>query len=336
MKIIDRLYGQWEVNEPVLVELMQSRAMQRLKGIAQYGVPDAYYHLKNYSRFEHSVGVMLLLRKLGASLEEQIAGLLHDVSHTAFSHVVDWVLGDGKTENYQDEQHEAVMKRSDVPKILKRHGLAVDAVMDYHRFGLLERELPDLCADRLDYALREIPEEIGKRLIAALRVKHNQIVMADLPSALLLGREFLKLQMNHWGGFEAASRYRLFANVLREALEMKVIEIADFEKDDEWVINKVLGSGISDLLNKLNILKRKSLAELPKSEVVVHKKFRYVDPCFIDGEKLTRASDAESEFMAEIAAARQNNEKGVRIAQPIVSSVLHIKKSRGRLDLAPA
>jgi HD superfamily phosphohydrolase len=34
---------------------------------------------------------MLLVRRLGASLEEQIAALLHDVSHTAFSHVIDSV-----------------------------------------------------------------------------------------------------------------------------------------------------------------------------------------------------------------------------------------------------
>ena len=35
---------------------------------------------------------MLLIKKLGGSVEEQIAGLLHDVSHTAFSHVIDYVF----------------------------------------------------------------------------------------------------------------------------------------------------------------------------------------------------------------------------------------------------
>jgi len=50
------------------------------------------------TRFDHSVGVMLLIRKLGAGsspasalLKEQVAALLHDVSHTAFSHVIDYV-----------------------------------------------------------------------------------------------------------------------------------------------------------------------------------------------------------------------------------------------------
>lgn len=37
---------------------------------------------------------MLLLRKLGASLEEQLASLLHDISTFAVSHVADWVFAE--------------------------------------------------------------------------------------------------------------------------------------------------------------------------------------------------------------------------------------------------
>ena len=36
---------------------------------------------------------MLLALKFGSSLEEQIKALLHDISHSAFSHVIDYVLG---------------------------------------------------------------------------------------------------------------------------------------------------------------------------------------------------------------------------------------------------
>jgi hypothetical protein len=68
-------------------------------------------------------------------------------------------------------------------------------------------------------------------------------------------------------------------------------------------------------VNKLNVLKRKSLADLPKSNVVVHKKFRYVDPLFIEGTGLKRASEADSNFREEIEAARRKNAEGVRIAK---------------------
>lgn len=45
------------------------------------------------TRYEHSVGAMLLLRTAGAPLEAQAAALLHDVAHTALSHVADCVYG---------------------------------------------------------------------------------------------------------------------------------------------------------------------------------------------------------------------------------------------------
>jgi uncharacterized protein len=76
MIIDDRLYGEFEVVEPVLVELLASKLVVRLKGIAQYGVPDPYYHLDNYSRYEHSVGVMLVAEKIGSGLGRTGGGTL--------------------------------------------------------------------------------------------------------------------------------------------------------------------------------------------------------------------------------------------------------------------
>lgn len=84
-EMVESFYGPIEVNEPVLLELIKCPAFQRLKHIHQYGV--AYYttHQEEYNRFDHSVGVFAILRKNGASLDQQISGLLHDVSHTVFS-----------------------------------------------------------------------------------------------------------------------------------------------------------------------------------------------------------------------------------------------------------
>lgn len=91
MIISDVLYGEFEVDQ-VVEELILSKSVQRLKGIHQTGASYLVNKEWNVTRFDHSVGVMLLVKKLGGSVEEQIAGLLHDVSHTAFSHVVDYVL----------------------------------------------------------------------------------------------------------------------------------------------------------------------------------------------------------------------------------------------------
>lgn len=94
------IYGVYKI-EQVLEDLINSKPVQRLRGGHQGGASYLVNPKWNVTRYEHSVGVMLLIRKLGGSLEEQIAGLLHDVSHTAFSHVVDFAL-DQKAENYHE------------------------------------------------------------------------------------------------------------------------------------------------------------------------------------------------------------------------------------------
>jgi len=76
MEIKDRVYGKIDINEPVLLTLLKSKPLIRLQGINQAGASQYAIPNKIVSRYEHSVGVMLLLKILGASTEEQIAGLL--------------------------------------------------------------------------------------------------------------------------------------------------------------------------------------------------------------------------------------------------------------------
>jgi uncharacterized protein len=129
---IATFYGPIEVEEPVLLELLKSPAVQRLKQVHQYGV--AYYttHCEEYNRLDHSLGVFAILRKNGASLKEQISGLLHDVSHTVFSHVGDWVFGkEYQEEDYQSMIYKIYLSHSGIEDILIKHGYTIN-----HRFGI--------------------------------------------------------------------------------------------------------------------------------------------------------------------------------------------------------
>jgi len=242
MTIKDRIYGKFQINSPVIIALFESPSLQRLKHIAQYGIPDEYYHLKGYSRFEHSVGVMLLLKHLGASEKEQIASLLHDVSHTAFSHVIDWVIDQGHKETFQDDNHQRYFRRSEIPEILKKYKISFEDVLDYHKYGLLERDISQLCADRIDYAIREFPKKIADICFENFTIWKNKIVMKDKESAYLFGHYYLKRQKNHWAGFEAASRYHIFSQALKTALSKKVITFDDFWKYDEYIVKKLEAS----------------------------------------------------------------------------------------------
>ncbi|OGO46801.1 MAG: hypothetical protein A2W37_04335 [Chloroflexi bacterium RBG_16_63_12] len=122
MQYHDRLYGAVEIGESVLIDLMRTVAMERLRGVLQHGITAVIGITRPTTRFEHSVGVMLLARRLGAPLKEQVAALLHDVSHTAFSHVMDYVFGGHDSQSYHETIKEAYIAGTDLPAILARHG----------------------------------------------------------------------------------------------------------------------------------------------------------------------------------------------------------------------
>ncbi|MFB6294564.1 MAG: HD domain-containing protein, partial [Candidatus Nanohaloarchaea archaeon] len=149
MDVDDPVYGTVNVDDPVLLELMGTGPVQRLQHVNQAG-PAALVDEKPVTRYDHSVGVMLLLRVFDAPLREQVAGLLHDVPHTAFSHVADFVFPNEEHE-YHERFMETVIRDSEIPEILEEYGFALDDILDESEFPLLERELPDLCADRIDY-----------------------------------------------------------------------------------------------------------------------------------------------------------------------------------------
>ncbi len=322
MQIHDSIYGTFTITEPVLIELINSKPMQRLKGIAQYGLPPEYYHHQGYSRYDHCLGVMLLLRKLGAPLQEQVAGLLHDVSHTAFSHIIDWVLGDRKKEDYQDQNHEKYIRSTEIPAILEKYGFDVAVIFDEHKYPLLEQPAPNLCADRVDYALREFLDwaapEIVSYCLKALMVQDYKMVFSSQDAAEKFSRTYLKCQTEHWGDAETVIRYSLLADALKRALEIKVISLEDLYQDDQHVLQKMKSSNNPQILKNLNLLSEqiRYKEDMVNPQYSTHKKFRYVDPEFLEPETgtLQRLSTRSPEYALILEQHRKINEQGINVS----------------------
>jgi uncharacterized protein len=311
--IKDPIYGDFKITSPAIIHLIESKPVQRLKKISQFGPPDKYYHLKNYSRYEHSIGVMLILIALKATEEEQIAGLLHDISHTAFSHVIDWILDSGQTEDYQDKNHSKFIENKDIKDILVEYGFDPLRIKDCKRFKLLEKEIPDLCADRIDYALKEFSLPAARECFSSLMTYRHKIVFKDKESALLFADNFLEKQVKHWGGFEAVARYTLFAKVLKYALDDQIIVFGDLMNDEKTILEKIEDTSDGKIKQLLFLLEKKDLSFLPKSKKIAYKKFRYVDPEFLDGNNVVRLSSVDKDFKEKIKKAKTDNKKGVII-----------------------
>jgi hypothetical protein len=326
--LTDKIYGTHTLEEAILRELLETPQVQRLKHINQLGVPEEFFCTKNFSRYEHSVGVLLLLKLLGASPEEQVAGLLHDVSHTAFSHVIDALMGDTRLEDFQDRQHYAVITSPGLARILTKYGYDPKRISRLGQFTLLDCPIPGLCADRLDYALRQMPPASAKRALAKVVHQNGRIVFQDQPSATDFATMFLKLQVDLWGGFESAFRYNLLAGALKAGLANGDIVTADLWTDDAKVIAKLTRSHHAGIHTTLQLLRCKSLAHLPRNGEIVFKKFRYVDPLFLTkhGETL-KVSDVDANFKAKLTQAQQDNAKGIRL--PLIDSYLPVQCHTG-------
>jgi len=315
MRISDRIYGEFDVVEPILLELMASPSFLRLKGISQFGMPDYLFNCDGFSRYEHCVGVMLLLRKFGASLEEQVAGLLHDVSHTAFSHVIDHVIGDAMKDDFQDRNHEAYIRRTEIPLILERHGMTVERVVDYHRYTLLEQDAPALCADRLDYAFREFSNEELQETVSALSVYDGRFVFASAHAGLIFSRRYLRLQSERLGGYEAVTRFTILSKILRRALELEAIVMNDFWHDDAYVLNKLFASNDEYITRGIALLRNRDLSNIEKSAVPSRVKFRWIDPDVLTTEGTKKITELFPEYAEELAEARRHDAEGIFIGK---------------------
>lgn len=318
MIVKDNIYGEFKIGNAVIIELLKSPSLLRLKDISQYGIPDRYYHLKNYSRYEHSVGVMLLLRKLGATLEEQVAGLIHDVSHFAFSHVADWVFSEGNkgNEDLQNTLMDEFVRDSKIASTLTKYGFSVDRLLNEENYSLLEKRIPDLCADRVDYALREfkywLNPRIVKKCLEGLINYNGEIVFNDQELAFLFASKFLEFQTKHWGGFESVIRYHLFSEALKLALRERIIKKKDFYKEEPFILAKLENHKNRKIEDILSLLRKKDLKDYKRtSEKRVFKKFRYVDPKVIINGELVRLSSLSKDFTKLLNKHRKISEKGL-------------------------
>ena len=59
MKIDDVIWGDFEIKENVLIELINCKSIQRLKRISQHGCKQDR-KWGQFTRYEHSIGVFLL------------------------------------------------------------------------------------------------------------------------------------------------------------------------------------------------------------------------------------------------------------------------------------
>ena len=175
----------------VEVKLVDTPAYQRLRWIKQMGPVNLVYPGANHTRHEHCMGTCHVVGKMAdsAGLESEdkqlasVAGLLHDLGHTAFSH-----LGD-EIEGIEDHviRTTKIIAETEISDILSEEGIdskeVNQIILGEHRLGPLVSG--DLDGDRLDYLVRDAHYtgvstgvDMG-RLIATMSMSDSNIVIKE-------------------------------------------------------------------------------------------------------------------------------------------------------------
>lgn len=307
---INTFYCDFTITEPVLIELFNSPVLERIKNIRQHGTLDyVIKQKKEYTRYEHCVGVWALLRMYGATIEEQIAGLLHDASHTVFSHVADVLFSHTSLHSsYQDDIHEWFLKHYNMDELLARHNMSLDSVL--HKSGdhtMLEQDLPNICADRLDYNLQEalltdlLTHNDITTILNDLRFANNNWFFTNKDSAKKLAMTSLRSTECIWSSDANSFIYNWTAKALRRALDIGLLTTDDIHfSTDPVVWDKLWLSDdaiISDCLNK--IVNYKPIAEIPGATTPLTGKFRGLNPLVLENNQLQRLTDIDIDYAQE-------------------------------------
>ncbi|MCA9952880.1 MAG: HD domain-containing protein [Anaerolineales bacterium] len=304
MEYHDEVYGSVTIQEPVLLDLMASTAMQRLKGVMQHGITGLIGITQPVSRFEHSVGVMLLVCRLGATIKEQIAALLHDVSHTAFSHVIDYVFDNHDGQSYHDEHKEEFVIQTDLPKLLAKYGYHWRDFLEEDDFQILEQPAPRLCADRLDYFLRDsqelklATEKDIEFVLQHLVVVNGRIATTNLQAARWLGYTFIAADDASWSNFREVGLYEITAQAIKRGLQIGTLSTDDIWGTDKPMWAKLQANQDPILQGWLQLItpQTKFMWDAENPTFRVSTKLRAIDPDVVIEGQLQPLSMIDADF----------------------------------------
>ena len=284
--------------------------MQRLSGIGLLCGTDWTSLYKNrffYSRLDHSVGVALIIWNFTKDKTQTIAGLLHDVSTTVFSHVSDFRKGDALTQTSTEEPTtKMILSDSALCKLLESDGIEPKDVVDYHIYPIADNEIPSLSADRLEYmypsglaldgswTFEEIAKTYNNLTILKNEENKDELGFKTIEMAELYCKKFCMighiLQLN-----ENKLCLQLLSQIMSKAVELNVLQEEDFmtlseskiiEKIESFIRQNTLSLEEQKFATMHNTFRKMTKVEhtnqkLPEDEyfcVSLKVKQRYINP----------------------------------------------------------
>lgn len=327
-KNVETIFGSYKIKNLFAEKIFNSNALLRMKKIDQGG-PCYYFGLApKFSRYDHCVGVCKLIEMYGGSTKEQLVGVLHDVSHTAFSHVADFFFTDNEDDNhsYQDKIHINYLSNSDINNIISEYGHDIRSFdPDCGSYNMLEQSLPDMCADRIEYNLHTAlvyniynKEEVNS-ILKDLRYENEKWFFVNVNSAVKFAKLPIKFMYEIWNSSDNVVLYDIFVKLLRKGIDLDIFKVDDLKKKDDFYIvdrlNKSKNEEIIGLINKCQNINTiyKVVSENDLFDKFFKIKFRGIDPLVKLNYKFYRLTELNEEFKNEYENCKNYCKNGIYI-----------------------
>lgn len=277
--VIDSIYGPTKVT-PKIAKILASPLLERLKNISQNGIAYLVDPRQSTSRYEHSVGVMVLAKMLGASELEQIQALLHDVAHTPFSHLIDSVYG-LENQDYHERHKQRFLSQKWVQKVLLDCDISLkDLGGQNSKFF----EKKGINIDRLDYMIRDL-KAVGRIFQPEYSIILNQLVIEegrikcrDLATAKLLFDKFLEVNQEVYFDPNVEAASVAFTALIQKMLKSGHLKEEDFEKNEQEILDLIKNSPYQAEFAKIGPDSYKGCSLEKNSRPPILRKLRFIDP----------------------------------------------------------
>ena len=311
----------------LLQKLCETPQMQRLRQVGmncgcEYTAFRRFRKLRNYSRFDHSLGTARIVWHFTADPVQSTAALFHDIATPTFAHSVDFLRGD----HLKQEATEAATKRvirdaDEIAVILKAYGIPVEAVLDYHRYPIADNDAPRLSADRLEYTFGNL-ENYRLRPITALKLYYHALCVAqnesgeeelafsDAASAIDFGFDALRCSRIYVAD-EDRYAMQMLAELLDRALRRKILSEEDLMGTEAALIEKLqtdpeAAAEWSSFRAMKRMICEEELAPAELRRVVPAKK-RCIDPFVRDKGRLSQICEPFADALREFREQDQSH-----------------------------
>jgi HD superfamily phosphohydrolase len=308
MLIQDEIWGEWDLTDPLIIELISSKPIQRLKKITNDGANRYLFEVGDPTRYKHSMGVLYLAQRFSKKRENHIMAILHDVAHTAFSHVVDFVFDKADTQDMHQDVKKQVLDDSEIKQILTNYGYTTGQFGEKDDYPMVGGGKKVVNADRIDYFMRDgfglgaLPLEQIKLYIDKLNFDEDsqEFYFTDVRVAGSFALACINTAILQYLGPNAIGSNYLLSQALKHALEIELIRKEDLMKTDDVVMSVLRSSRDATITTYLSRLSRSTKFEFcsrEDSEYITRNKVRYVDPRIkLESGEVKRVSECVSNF----------------------------------------